>query len=56
MLEGLAIPVALRAWEGVLDARKFKLCVHGDNVGALVLLIKMRPKTPNAAIMHNARR
>ena len=50
MLEGLAILVALRSWESELDARRFKLCVRGDNIGALVLLTKMRPKTPNAAI------
>ena len=50
-LEGLAILVALRLWSDVDSSRKFVLQVRGDNVGALALLLKMRPSSPQQAII-----
>ena len=50
-LEGLAILVAMRLWGNHEDARKVRLVVRGDNVGALMLLIKMRPSSPQQAII-----
>ena len=51
VLEGLAILVALRIWEQQLSARRLALIVRGDNVGALSLLVKMRPSSPQQAIV-----
>ena len=50
-LEGLAILVALRAWTGKDSSKKFRLQVRGDNVGALSLVLKMRPSSPQQAII-----
>ena len=50
-LEGLAILVAMRLWCDHKDARKVHLSVRGDNIGALTLLIKMRPKSPAQALI-----
>jgi hypothetical protein len=51
VLEGLAILVALRLWYGDDGPGKVNLCVRGDNVGALTLLIKMRPASAQQAII-----
>ena len=50
-LEGLAILVAMRLWGDHDEARKVRLSVKGDNVGALMLLVKMRPSSPQQAII-----
>ena len=50
-LEGLAILVAMRTWSHIHDSQKFKLQVQGDNVGALSLLLKMRPSSVQQAII-----
>ena len=50
-LEGLAILVALRTWNDIHDCRKFKLQVRGDNIGALSLLLRMRPSSQAQAII-----
>jgi hypothetical protein len=51
VLEGLAILVALRLWYDEDGPGKINLCVRGDNVGALTLLIKMRPASAQQAII-----
>lgn len=50
-LEGLAILVAMRTWSGTYDSSKYHLQVRGDNVGALGLLLRMRPSSPQQAII-----
>ena len=50
-LEGLAILVAMRPWGDGTDARSVRLSVRGDNVGALMLLVKMRPSSPQQAVI-----
>ena len=50
-LEGLAILVALRIWTDRHSSKRFRLQVRGDNVGALQLLLKMRPSSPQQAII-----
>ena len=50
-LEGLAILVALRLWNDSSHSRFIRLCVRGDSVGALTLLIKMRPSSAQQAII-----
>ena len=50
VLESLAILVALRLWVN-REAGRIRLSVRGDNVGALTLLIKMRPSSPQQAII-----
>ena len=50
-LEGLAILVALRIWNDCSDSRYIKLRVRGDNVGALTLLVKMRPSSAQQAVI-----
>jgi hypothetical protein len=50
-LEGLAILVALRLWNDSSNSRFVRLCVRGDNVGALTLLIKMRPSSAQQAVI-----
>ena len=50
-LEGLAILIAMRIWNDGPDARAMKLTVRGDNVGALMLLIKMRPSSRHQAVI-----
>ena len=51
MLECLAILGALRTWQHIIDTKRVSLVVRGDNVGALILLVKMRPKTARLAII-----
>ena len=51
VLEGLAILVAMRAWQHLADSRRVSLLVRGDNIGALTLLIKMRPSSARQAIV-----
>ena len=50
-LEGLAILVAMRLGANREDARSIRLSVRADNVGALMLLVKMRPSSPEQAIV-----
>ena len=50
-LESLAILVALRAWTDKHTSRKFRLQVRGDNVGALSLVLKMRPGSSQQALI-----
>ena len=49
--EALAMLVALKLWVKDLVLQRISLQVRGDNVGALVLLIKMRPRTSQLAII-----
>ena len=49
--EVLAMLVALRLWLPRWANEHINLSVRGDNVGALVLLLKMRPKTAKLAII-----
>lgn len=51
VLEGLAILVALRVWYANKCQTKVALKVRGDNVGALNLLVNMRPKSARQAII-----
>ena len=51
ILKGLAILIALRIWNDGDDAKVLRLNVRGDNVGALMLLIKMRPTSVHQAII-----
>ena len=50
-LEGLAVLVALRTWSDIHDSKFFRLQVRGDNIGALSLLLRMRPSSPQQAII-----
>lgn len=50
-LEGLAILVAMKLWYASEEPRRVRLSVRGDNVGALMLLVKMRPSSPAQAII-----
>ena len=50
-LEGLAMLVAMRLWSDVHSSRRYNLQVRGDNVGALTLLLRMRPSSPQQAII-----
>ena len=49
--EALAILVAVDIWTNIWAHNRIVLNVKGDNVGALTLLIKMRPDGPNMAII-----
>jgi hypothetical protein len=51
VLEGLAILVALRLWYDKDGIGRINICVRGDNVGALTLLVKMRPASAQQAIV-----
>jgi hypothetical protein len=51
VLEGLAILVALRLWHDPSTDLKAQIQVRGDTVGALTLLIKMRPHTTHQTII-----
>jgi hypothetical protein len=51
VLEALAILVALRLWTGPKDCKSIRLCVRGDNIGSLTLIIKMRPASAQQAII-----
>ena len=50
MWECLAILVAVRLWARLWAQDRMILRVRGDNVGALTLLIKLRPATRNPAM------
>ena len=50
-LEGLAMLVAMRLWSDVHSSRRYTLQMRGDNVGALSLLLRMRPSSPQQAII-----
>ena len=50
ILESLAILVAIRLWLPSSQER-IQLTVRGDNVGSLIMVIKMRPKSPQQAII-----
>ena len=47
----MAVLVALKLWSGGFVQQRVSLQGRGDNVGALVLMIKMRPKTAQLAII-----
>ena len=49
--ECLAILIAVDAWAAVWSQQRVVLKIRGDNVGALVLCIKMRPATATIAIV-----
>ena len=49
--ECLAILVALRIWLPVWSQHRLNLSVKGDNIGALTLLLKMRPHSARHAII-----
>ena len=49
--EALAILVAARIWQDAFNNRRVSLRVRGDNVGALTLVVKMRPSRPQQAIV-----
>ncbi len=49
--ECLAVLVALRLWAPLFREQRMSLQVRGDNVGALMLLIKMRPPSSQLAII-----
>ena len=50
LLEALAILIALRLWH-TQDSRRVRVTVRGDNVGALALVVKMRPSSASLAIV-----
>ena len=50
LLEALAILIALRLWLTKTDKR-VRVSVRGDNVGALSLVMKMRPSSASLAII-----
>ena len=49
--EALAILVAIRLWAAEHPTKRIILSVKSDNVGALTLMLKMRPATPQMAII-----
>ena len=49
--ECLAILVAIDIWSSIWQQYRIVLKVNADNVGALTLLIKMRPGSANIAII-----
>ena len=49
--EALAILVAARIWEDAFNNRRVSVRVRGDNVGALTLVVKMRPSSVQQAIV-----
>ena len=52
ILECLAILVAIRGWIPTCQKRvQLAPVIRGDNVGALTLVLKMRPKTDKMAII-----
>jgi hypothetical protein len=48
--ECLAILIAVRLWAHIWSQERIVLRVCGDNVGALTLLVKLRPPTKNPAM------
>ena len=51
ILESLAILVALRLWSNESVNRCIRLTIRGDNVGALTLVMRMRPANAQQAII-----
>jgi hypothetical protein len=49
--ECLAVLVAIDVWSTQWQQDRIVLKVRGDNIGALTLLLKMRPATPSLAIV-----
>jgi hypothetical protein len=49
--ECLAILVALRTWVDRWRKQRVNLRIRGDNVGSLLLALKMRPSSPQQAIV-----
>ena len=49
--ECLAMLVALRIWQTIWSQHRLNLTVKGDSIGALTLLLKMRPHSPRHAII-----
>ena len=49
--EALAILVAVDIWAAILSQHRIVLLAKGDNVGALTLLVKMRPSGPTMGIL-----
>ena len=49
--EALAILVAVDIWSPIWSQQRIVLSVKGDNVGALTLLVKMRPSGPMMGII-----
>ena len=49
--EALAILIALRIWVSHWKDKRVNLKVRGDNVGALTLILKMRPSSSAQAIV-----
>ena len=47
--EALAILVAVDIWHGEWTQQRIQLKIKGDNVAALTLMLKMRPKGPGMA-------
>ena len=47
----LALLVAVKLWASDFTTKHLSLQVRGDNVGALVLMITMRPRTAQLAII-----
>ena len=48
--ECLAILIAVRLWAHIWSRERIVLRICGDNVGALTLLVKLRPPTKNPAM------
>ena len=48
--ECLAILVAIRLWAHLWSRERMILRIRGDNIGALTLLVKLRPPTSNPAM------
>ena len=49
--EALSLLVALRLWSSTYSTERVILSVKSDNVSALTLLLKLRPSTPQLAII-----
>ena len=49
--DALSISVALRLWKKMISDRRARLCIRGDNVGAFMLICRMRPATAKQAIV-----
>ena len=48
--ERLAIRIAVRLWAHLWSQERMILRIRGDNIGALTLLMKLRPSTSNPAM------
>lgn len=51
VLDALAILVAMRPWHDVAKLGRLQRSVRGDNIGALSLVVKMRPASAQADIV-----